>query len=117
MTPPQPARPPSIRRNFATRCRGGGRDLALILSGRQAGSADWRRVLNSTLVPKRIEPPGDRQRRAGAHIAIEGFAVISDDLDDPYDPILGQAQLLAEIAVGPENAFHLRLVGFHHLVD
>src|SRR3984885_965836 len=82
-----------------------------------ARSADRRSVLDAALVPKLIEAAGDLQRRTGADVAIEGFAVVADRLDDPDHPILGQAELFAEIAVCPERALLFRFVGFRHLVD
>src|SRR6202012_1363927 len=80
-------------------------------------SADPRPVLNSSLAPELVEPRGNAEFRAGAHIAIEGLAVIANRLDDPDHPILGQAELFAKIAVGAECPFQLGLIRFRHVVD
>src|SRR5580692_7543354 len=82
-----------------------------------AGSADRRCVLNSALVPELIEASGDLQRRTGTDVAIEGFAIVARRLDDADDPILGQAELFAEIAVGSKDPFQLRLIRLRHLID
>src|ERR1700730_14133886 len=115
--PPHPARPPSARRNLAANCGGGGRGSMLIAAPRGPRSADRRRVLNPALVPELVEPTGNPEFRAGADVTIEGFAVIADRLDDPRYPILGEAELFAEIAIGAEHALELRLVRFGHVID
>src|SRR6516165_9912246 len=113
--PPHPALPPSARFSRSTYC--GGRDLSLpIADNRGLRSADRRRVLDSPLAPEVVEAARDLELGAGADIAVKGFAVIADRLDDLGEPVLGQPKLLAEIAVGAEGAFQIRLVRFRHLV-
>src|SRR3979409_1289228 len=80
-------------------------------------SADRRRVLETALVPELVEAAGNSELGAGADIAIKALAVIADGLHDPHHPILGQAELFAEIAVAPQYPFQLRVVRFHLLVD
>src|SRR6476620_11794063 len=80
-------------------------------------STDRRRVLDSALVPKLIEAAGDRELRTGADVTVENLAVITDRLHDPGHPVLGDAELLAEIAIGTEYSFELRLIRFRHLID
>src|SRR4051812_11771591 len=80
-------------------------------------SADWRRVLNSALVPELVEPAGNSELGARADVAVERFAVIADRFHDPRHPVLGKAELFAEIAVGAKGPLELGLVGFGHLVD
>src|SRR5439155_4607854 len=81
-------------------------------------SADRRRVLNAALVPELIEAAGNSELGAGTDVAIERFAVIADRLDDADHPILGQAELLTEIAVGAEHPLELRLVRrFRQVID
>src|SRR3954452_18108479 len=80
-------------------------------------SADRRRVLEATFGPQRVEAARDLQRRALPDVLLEDLAVISDMLDDPVAPVLGQPELLAVIAFGPEQALHIRIGGFHLLVD
>src|ERR1700704_924469 len=89
----------------------------VITTGGPARSADRRRVLNSALVPELVEPAGNPEFRAGADIAVEGFAVIADRLDDPRYPILGEAELFAEITIDAERALQLGLVRFRHFID
>src|SRR5512147_1494016 len=113
-TPPHPARPPSAGFSRNANCDGGDRASMLIAADRvkSAGSADRRRVLDSALVPEVVQAAGNLQLRAGADIAVKGLAVIADGLDDPVEPVLGEAELFAEIAVGAESAFQIRLVRF-----
>src|SRR5262249_57911650 len=79
-------------------------------------SADRWRVLDSALVPEVVQAAGDRELGAGADVTVEGLAVISDMLDDADHPVLGEAELFAEIAVTAEHALEFRLVGLGHLV-
>src|SRR5581483_3000744 len=117
-TPFQPAAPPSARFSRSSTCSGGDRVSMLIAAPPQAEqSADRRRVLDSALVPELVQSASDLQPGAGADIAIERLAVVTDRLDDAVEPVLGQPELFAEIAVDPKGAFDVRLVGLRHLVD
>src|SRR6516162_1076511 len=117
--PPQPARPPSARFRRSAYCGGGERESVLIAAfrGWRGQSADRRSVLDSALVPEIVEPAGKRQLRARANITVKSLAVIADRLDDPTEPILGQPELLAKIAVRAKGSFQIRFVRFRHLVD
>jgi hypothetical protein len=64
-----------------------------------------------------LRPAGNAELGAGADVALEGLAVIADRLHDPDNPVLGQAELFAEIAVGTHGALELGLVGLGHLLD
>src|ERR1700719_851073 len=116
--PPHPARPPSARFSRRVSCGGGDR-VSMLIAAAAVGSrsADRRRVLDSALVPELVDTARDLKLGAGADIAIEGFPVIADRLDDLQHPILGDAKRLAEIAVDTEHALELRLIRFRHLVD
>src|SRR5260221_149942 len=89
---------------------------SLIFQNAKASADRWR-VLDATLAPEIVEAAGDAELGAGADIAIEGFAVVADRFDDPRYPILGEAELFAEIAVGAEGALEFGLVGLGHVVD
>src|SRR3954463_7877916 len=80
-------------------------------------SADRRRVLEATFGPQRVEAARDLERRALPDILLEHLAVISDVLDDAISPILGQPELLAVVTFGTEQAFDVRVGGFHLLID
>src|SRR5215831_16674378 len=80
-------------------------------------SADRRCVLQPALGPQCVQSARDLERRALADVALEHLAVISDMLDDAIHPILGQAELLAERTLDPEQALDLRIVGLHLVVD
>ena len=59
-------------------------------------SPDRRRVLDAALGPEPVEAAADAELGAGADIALEHLAVVADVLDDAHDPVLGQAELLAD---------------------
>src|SRR5262245_27426844 len=80
-------------------------------------SADRRRVLDSALVPEVVQAARNVELGAGADIAVERFTVVADMLDDAHHPVLGEAELFAEVAVAAEHALEVRLVGLGHLVD
>src|SRR3569833_4193706 len=82
-----------------------------------AASADRRGVLDSSFIPKLVQSSSDLQLGAGAYIALIGLAIIADSLDDPREPVLCQAQLFTEIAVGAESTLQLRLVRLGHLFE
>src|SRR3974377_2160865 len=82
----------------------------------RARLADRRRVLDAALVPKPIEAAVDLQRRAFADIALEHLPVVTDSLHYPDGPVLGQSELLAEIAFCADKALDLWARGFHHFV-
>src|SRR4051812_18743637 len=116
--PFQPVLPPSTRLIFSAIWGGGLRASMLIAaSAGQAGAADRRRVLEAALVPEIVETPADTKRRACADVGGEHFAVIADGLHDTHHPVLAQAELFTEIAVGAEYALQLRIVLFPLLVD
>src|SRR3974377_961728 len=75
-------------------------------------SAHWWSVLDAALVPKRVQATGDLERRALPDIPFEHFAVIADIRDNTHDPVLGQAELLAVIAFGADQALDFWIVGF-----
>ena len=67
-------------------------------------SADRRRVLDAALGPQLVQAALDLERRALPDVAFEHLAVIADMLDDADGPVLGQAELLAVIAFGADEA-------------
>src|SRR5438270_3407179 len=73
-------------------------------------SPDRRRVLNATLGPQPVDAAADAKPRAGADIALEDFTIVADMLDDAHHPVLGQPELLAEIALSPDQPLDLRHV-------
>src|SRR5262245_59834252 len=75
-------------------------------------SPDRRRVLNAALGPQPVDAAADAEARAGPDIAVEALTVIADMLDDAHRPILGQPELLAEIALGPDQTSDLGHVRF-----
>src|SRR5262245_10183448 len=62
-------------------------------------SPDRRRVLNATLGPQPVDAAADAEPRAAPNIALEDLTVIADMLDDTHCPVLGQTELLTEIAL------------------
>src|SRR5438270_9855688 len=67
-------------------------------------------VHDAALGPQRVEAAGDLERRALADVALERLAVVTDVLDDAVDPVLGQAELLAERVLHAEQAADFRVV-------
>src|SRR6476659_5995222 len=86
-------------------------------SRRRIGSPHGRCVLDTALGPEPVDAAADAELRARSHITFEHFAVIADLLDDADDPVLAQAQLLAEVALDAQEAPDLGLVGLQRLVD
>src|SRR6516165_9622848 len=82
-----------------------------------ADSSDRRRVLDAALGPEPVDAAADAELRACSHIALEYFAVIADLLDDAHHPVLGQTELLAEIALDAQQAPDLGLIRFECFVD
>src|SRR3954454_23877281 len=80
-------------------------------------SADRRGVLQATLGPQPVEPARDLERRPLPDVLLEYLAVISDVLDDPVAPVLGEAELLAIVTFGAKQALHVGIGGFHLLID
>src|SRR3954447_7601140 len=81
------------------------------------GSPHRRCVLDTALGPEPVDAAADAELRARSHITFEHFAVIADLLDDADNPVLAQAQLLAEVALDAQQTPDLGLVGLHRLVD
>src|SRR5262245_36673684 len=75
-----------------------------------SSSPDRRRVLDAALGPQPIDAAADAELRPGAHVAFEHLAVIPDLLDDAHRPVLGQTELLAEIAFDAQETSDLRLI-------
>src|SRR5690348_11151987 len=81
------------------------------------GLADRRGVLDTAHGPQVIEPARDAERRFGADVALEYLAVIADVADNPGRPILGQPDLLPEVAVRADQPLDLRLVRVQGAID
>ncbi len=83
------------------------------------GLADWRRVLDTALVPQSVETACDLQRAACTDVAIEDFAVIAHALDDIIGPVIGQAEVGADrrALFDAEEALDIRVCRILHLVD
>src|SRR5262245_48033695 len=73
---------------------------------------DRRRILDAALGPQPVDAAADAELRPRPHVAVEHLAVIADLLDDAHRPILGQAELLAEIAFDAKEPPDLRLIRF-----
>src|SRR5262249_35821663 len=84
---------------------------------RGASSADRRRILDAALGPQVVEPAGEAELGARADVALEHFAVIAYRLDDAHHPVLGQAELLAQIAFGADQPPDVRLVRLERLIE
>src|SRR5262249_41926131 len=82
----------------------------------RSSSPDRWGILNSALGPEPVEPTADPEIGAGAHVAVEYLAVVADLLDDPHHPVLGQPELLAEIALNSQEPPDFRLIRFQSLV-
>src|ERR1700730_15908345 len=80
-------------------------------------SPDWGRILDAALGPQPVEAAGDAELRAGADIALEHLAVIAHLLDDARHPVLGQPELLAVSAFGPDQPLDLGLLRLQGVVD
>src|SRR6516164_1312553 len=83
----------------------------------RAASANWGRVLQAALGPQLIAAARQLERRVRADIAVVDLAIIADLLDDVDDPVIADAEALAELTFDAEHALHLRIRRFHHLVD
>src|SRR5215467_4476679 len=77
--------------------------MVMIGSGFPA-SAHRRRVHDAALGPQRVQAARDLERRVLSDVALEHLAVVPDMLDDAVDPVLGEAELLAERVLRPEQA-------------
>src|SRR5262249_14829014 len=82
-----------------------------------ANLPDRRRVLDAALGPEPIDAAADAELRPRSHIALEDFAIVADLLDDAHHPVLGQTELLAEIALDAQQAPDLGLIRFERFVD
>src|SRR5262249_62410320 len=80
-------------------------------------SPHWRRVLNAALGPEPIDAATDAKLGTRPHIALEHLTVIADVFDNAHHPVLGQPELLAEIALDTQQAPDFRLVRLQRLVD
>src|SRR5215475_8158740 len=80
-------------------------------SNRRHCSPDRRRVLDAALGPEPVDAAGDAKPRAAAHIALEHLGVVADVADNAHHPILGQAELLTEVALDAHDSPDLRHVG------
>src|SRR5262245_29092515 len=58
-----------------------------------------RRILNAALGPEPIDAATDAELGTHSHIALEHLTVIADLFDNADHPVLGQAELLPEIAL------------------
>src|SRR6266852_961305 len=79
--------------------------------------ADRRRVLDAAFRPQTVEAALDLERGIDADIALEYLAIIADGLDDVNDPIVGEAEALAERALDAKHAPHLGARRLHHFID
>src|SRR5215831_2111175 len=70
-----------------------------------SGSADGRRILDAAIGPKVVDPARNAQLGSGSDIALEHLVIVANELDDARRPILGQADLLAVISFGADQAF------------
>src|SRR6186713_1584796 len=97
------------------------KDSGLLRSARNDGGANplpyRRRVLHATRVPQLVHPARDLQLRLLADVALVHLAVIADVADDADDPVLGEAELLAVIALGADQPHHFRLLRLQGFVD
>src|SRR5262245_40871126 len=96
--------------------------MTFVSIGRQrptsiANSPDRRRVLDAALGPQPVDAAADAELRARSHIALEYFAIVADLPDDAHHPVLGQTELLAEIALDAQQAPDLGLIRFECFVD
>ena len=55
--------------------------------------------MDAALGPEPVDAAADAELRARPDVALEYFAVVADLLDDAHHPVLGQTELLAEIAL------------------
>src|SRR5438132_11990105 len=106
--------PAPAQRSGRTRCgpSGCGGPQPAAVHPAELASPDRRRVLNATLTPQPVDAAADAEPRAGPDVALEDFTIVADMLDDAHRPVLGQAELLAEIALGPDQPLDLRHVRF-----
>ncbi len=79
--------------------------------------ADGRRVLQTTLCPQRVETAIDVDARLLADIAVVDFAVVPDRLDDPYGPIVVEANCLPKVTLDAHQTPDVGIGGGFHLLD
>ena len=87
------------------------------VSLRDLGSADRRRVLDTALGPQFVQTAFDFERRAQSDVPLEQLAVVADLFHDADGPVLGQAELLAEIAFGSDKSLDFRIGRFQRLIE
>src|SRR5688572_871372 len=77
-----------------------------------------RGVHEAALAPQAVRAARQLQRRLGSHVALEDLAVVAHRLDRAIGPVLVEAEQLAGVFTGAEDALHHRILalGFH-LVD
>src|SRR4029077_19403653 len=77
---------------------------------------DPRRVENSAGIPELVQPARDAELGTGADVALIDLAVVADVLDDAHRPVLGQVDVLAVLALGADEAHHVRFLRFERLI-
>src|SRR5262245_52061826 len=80
-------------------------------------SADRRRILDAALGPEPVEASANAQLGAGADIAFERLTVVADVLDDAHEPVLGEPELFAVIALDADQPPDFRQVRLERFVD
>src|SRR5687767_93743 len=78
-------------------------------AGRTQLSADRHSVLEPTFGPLSVLAALDFQSGSAPDVAVEGFAVVADSLDDVHNPVVRQADAGAEIALGSEQTANFRI--------
>ena len=67
--------------------------------------------MNAAVVPQCVQATVDFQRGALAQVALEHFTVVTDLLDDLYDPVLLHFQVFAVFTVSTEQTSYVRVFG------
>src|SRR5689334_10543817 len=78
---------------------------------------DRRGVLDAALVPEVVEASGDLERRVRAHVALVDLTIVASALDDLHRPDVVEADGLAELTFGAEQALDVGVGRLQHLVD
>src|SRR5579872_1795239 len=85
--------------------------------GEAAPSLEGRGEQDAAVEPQRVAAAFQLEERAHADRALVRFTVVSDRFDRVVHPVLRQTEHRAEIALGAEQAAHLRDGRGLHLVD
>src|ERR1700679_3880257 len=78
---------------------------------------DRRRILQAAVAPELVQAARNAERRFHPEVALEYFAVIAARLHRIDRPGRRESELFAEVAIGADEALHVRLLRLQRAVD